>query len=215
MQGRDLTRVGGFGLVALAVLALSGCGGRIGNFDTPEPVGSRLSNLLGLNKSQDPSAPQAETPSRHIYCPEIMVLEGTAASQVHAGNPPSNENLRYQYSVDDVARECSLDGEQLSIKVGVAGKVLLGPAGAAGSFNVPVRVAVIRESDSRPVVSKLYHASASIPSGQTYAEFTIVTESLFVPFIQDHTELDYTIKVGIDEGPPGGAEKSGGKRDKS
>ena len=28
-----------------------------------------------------------------------------------------------------------------------------------------------------------------------------MTEPLLVPFTQDHTEDDYTIKVGIDEGP--------------
>jgi hypothetical protein len=71
---------------------------------------------------------------------------------------------------------------------------------------------VVRQSDNQPVVSKLYRASASIPSGQTYADYTIVSEPLFVPFIQDHTEDDYSIKVGIDEGA--GAEKPGGKHDK-
>ncbi len=211
MQRRFLVRMRRLGLAASAGLALSGCGGRIGNFDQPEPGGSKLSSFFGLNTASSTTpAPGEET--RRIFCPEIMVLEGTAAAQAYAGNPPSKDNLRYQSSVDDVARECSLDGERVSIKVGVAGKVLLGPAGAPGSFNVPVRVAVIRQKDNQPLVSKLYRAVASIPSGQTYATFTIVSEPLFVPFIQDHTEDDYSIKVGIDEGA--GAEKPGGKRDK-
>jgi hypothetical protein len=42
--------------------------------------------------------------------------------------------------------------------------------------------------------------------------FTIVSEPLRVPFIQDHSEDDYTIKVGIDEGTS--AEKPVGKRAK-
>jgi len=210
MKRRYLVRMGALSLAASATLALCGCGGRVGNFDQPEAADSKLGNLLGLKSASAPPAPGVET--RRIFCPQIFVLEGTAATQVHSGNPPSNENLRYQSSVDDVARECSLDGERVAIKVGVAGKVLLGPAGAPGSFNVPVRVAVVRQSDNQPVVSKLYRASASIPSGQTYADYTIVSEPLFVPFIQDHTEDDYSIKVGIDEGA--GAEKPGGTHDK-
>ncbi len=210
MQRRFLVRPRRLSLAAMAALAVSGCGGHVGNFDQPDPAGSKLSNLLGLNNASS-SAPAPGPETRRIFCPEIIVLEGTAAAQIHAGNPPSNENLRYQSSVDDVARECSLDGERLSIKVGVAGKVLLGPAGAPGSFNVPVRVAVVRSKDNQPLVSKLYRATVSIPTGQTYANFTIVSEPLFVPFIQDHTEDDYSIKVGIDEG---GADQPTGKRDK-
>ncbi|WP_051335552.1 hypothetical protein [Methylocapsa acidiphila] len=211
MQRRILARIGRLGLVAAVSLGLSACGGRLGNFDQPEPAGSKLSNLLGLGGASS-NAPAAGTETRRIFCPEIFVLEGTAASRVYAGAPPSNDNLRYQSSVDDVARECALDGDRISLKIGVAGKVLLGPAGAPGAFNVPVRVAVVREKDNQPLVSKLYRASASVPAGETYAAFTIVTEPLFVPFVQDHAEDDYSIKVGIDEG--GGGEKPAGKRDK-
>ena len=137
---------------------------------------------------------------RHIFCPEVLILEGTAASQAYAGTPPSSANLRYQYALDDTARECTLDGDQLAIKIGVAGKVLLGPAGSPGGFSVPVRMAVLREHDNQPIVSKLYRAAVTVAAGETRADFTIVSEPLRVPFIQDHAEDDYTIKVGIDEG---------------
>jgi hypothetical protein len=40
----------------------------------------------------------------------------------------------------------------------------------------------------------------------------MVSDILYVPFIHDHAEDDYSIKVGIDEGP--GAEKSAGKTGK-
>ena len=92
------------------------------------------------------------------------------------------------------------DGDQLAIKIGVAGKVLLGPAGSPGGFSVPVRMAVLREHDNQPIVSKLYRAAVTVAAGETRADFTIVSEPLRVPFVQDHAEDDYTIKVGIDEG---------------
>ena len=194
-------------LAAPVVLGLVGCGGHLGTFDTPETGGSKLANLLGFKNNDAPAAPGAEV--RHIFCPEVVVLEGTAASQAYAGTPPSSANLRYQYALDDTARECTLEGDQLAIKIGVAGKVLLGPAGSPSSFSVPVRMAVLREHDNQPIVSKLYRAAVTVAAGETRADFTIVSEPLQVPFIQDHAEDDYTIKVGIDEGAS--ADKSTGK----
>ena len=188
-------------LAAPVALGLAGCGGHLGTFDTPQTQGGGsqvLAMLLGFKNNDAPAAPGTQV--RHIVCPEVVVLEGTAASQAYAGTPPSSANLRYQYALDDTARECTLEGDQLAIKIGVAGKVLLGPAGSPGSFSVPVRMAVLRKHDNQPIVSKLYRGAVTVAAGETRADFTIVSEPLRVPFIQDHAEDDYTIKVGIDEG---------------
>jgi hypothetical protein len=188
-------------LAAPLVLGLVGCGGHLGTFDTPQTQGGGsqvLAMLLGFKNNDAPAAPGTQV--RHIVCPEVVVLEGTAASQTYAGTPPSSANLRYQYALDDTARECTLEGDQLAIKIGIAGKVLLGPAGSPGSFSVPVRMAVLREHDNQLIVSKLYRAAVTVAAGETRADFTVVSEPLRVPFIQDHAEDDYTIRVGIDEG---------------
>jgi hypothetical protein len=200
-------------LAAPMVLGLAGCGGHLGTFDTPQTQGGDsqvLAMLLGFKRNDAPAAPGTQV--RHIFCPEVLILEGTAASQAYAGTPPSSANLRYQSALDDTARECTLDGDQLAIKIGVAGKVLLGPAGSPGSFSVPVRMSVLRERDNQPIVSKLYSAAVTVAAGETRADFTIVSEPLRVPFIQDHAEDDYTIKVGIDEGA--GTEKPAAKHAK-
>jgi hypothetical protein len=73
-------------------------------------------------------------------------------------------------------------------------------------------MAVLRERDNKPIVSKLYRAAAKVASGETRADFTVVSEPLRVPFTQDAAEDDYTIKVGIDEGTS--ADKPAGKADK-
>jgi len=200
-------------LAAPVVLGLAGCGGHLGSFDAPETQGGNsqvLAMLLGFKRNDAPAAPGTQV--RHIFCPEVLILEGTAASQAYAGTPPSSANLRYQYALTDTARECSLDGDQLAIKIGVAGRVLLGPEGSPGNFNVPVRMAVLHERDNQPIVSKLYRATVTVAASETQADFTVVSEPLRVPFIQDHAEDDYTIKVGIDEGT--GADKPAGKHAK-
>lgn len=197
-------------LAALLVMGLAGCGSHFGNVDAPQPSESSappatklLAALLGMKSTAAASDGAAATPDkdRHIICPEVLILEGTEASRTYAGSPPSSENLRYQYSITDTARECELDAGQLALKIGVAGKVQLGPSGSTGSFTVPVRMAVVRKKDNEPELSKLYHAAVSLGQSETEAEFTIVSESLHVPFIQEHADQDYTIRVGIDEGP--------------
>ncbi len=205
-------------LVAAAALGLAGCGGQIVNFEPPQRNGTNdkprqstdddtpgapsrlLAKLLGVEIGK-PKNDGGAAPDRHIFCPEALILEGTEVSRAYAGTPPSSANLRYQFAVTETARECKLEGDELALKIGVAGKVLLGPAGNSGSFTVPVRMAILRKKDNQPELSKLYHATVTLGQSETQAEFSIVSESLHVPFIQDHSEQDYTIKVGIDEGP--------------
>jgi hypothetical protein len=200
MRRPKITGTAKFVIMTGMAAALAGCGGKSpGSFDQTDTdnVSNRIGNLLAFNKLAGQPLPPKEV--EKVECPEIIVLDGTAAHRVYNG-PESNDTLKYQYSLGDIARECILQGNQVSMKVGIAGQVLLGPAGAPGSFSVPVRVAVVRESDNAPVVSKLYNASVNVPPGQTEGAFTIVTEPMLAPFIQQHTAEDYTIKVGIDAG---------------
>jgi len=188
-----------FTAMALAAGLITGCSNRSpGSFDETDTVSNRLSNLLAFNKLTGKAAPEKE--AQRLECPEIIVLDGTAAHRVYKG-PESNETLEYQYSLGDVARECIHQGNQIAMKVGIEGRVLLGPAGAPGSFSVPVRVAIVKTTtDETAVISKLYTASVNVAPGQTEGGFTIVTEPMLAPFIQEHTADDYTIKVGIDTG---------------
>jgi|SRR5579875_722672 len=199
-------------LETAALLIATGCGGHFGSLDAPQSQegGSQvLAMLLGFKNNDAPAAPGTEV--RHVFCPKIVIPEGTAASQAYAGTPPSSANLRHQFSLTDSARECTLDGNQIVIKIGVAGRVLLGPAGSPGSFSVPVRMAIVNELNNQPIISKLYHAAVAVPPGETHADFTIVSEPLRVPFIKEHADENYTIKAGIDEGTGITADKPQGK----
>jgi hypothetical protein len=181
------------GVVLASVTVIAGCS-HSGSFDVEDSAGTKWNNLVALVQFKSP--PQAPRPTDPIHCPEIFVLEGTSADRLYkTGTDSGNENLRYQYSITDVARDCRVEGGQMAMKVGVQGKVLLGPAGSPGGFSVPIRVVVIREVDQSPIISKLYHTPATIASDQTDGPFTLVTEPLSLPAGGEH---DYTIKVGFD-----------------
>ena len=210
MQRQVVGYVGKWTLVAGLALGLAGCGGSgVASFDSDNSVSNKMANLLAFNSPNAPAQP-TKVVEKEVTCPDIQVLEGTAAHRVYAGGQ-SSSNVRYQYSLGDVARECTVIGNQISIKVGVEGKVLLGPAGSPGAFNVPVRMAIVGEPGGKVAASKIYRIAASIGAGQTSTSFSVVSEPLIIPYKREAANEDYTIKVGFD-GAGGGEAKPAKRR---
>ena len=152
---------------------------------------------MGLNKQMPPPP---ESPSG---CPTINILPGTESQRVSAPGTTGNQGLRYQYSLMNVGRECSLASNRVTLKVGVEGRVLLGPAGTSGHYDVPIRVAIFSEAQQKPVESKLFKVPVSIGAGQAGAPFNFVSDALTFAVLQGKS-TDYSIKVGFDAGKGGG-----------
>ncbi len=192
-------------VAAACILAgsLAGCAGGGENFFPASISGgaSSFGNLLSFAKPDTAPVSAAASRQAPLQCPQIEVLDGTSSFRTYSGADQSNGSVRYQYSLGDVARECTRSGQDILIKVGVSGRVLLGPAGQPGSFNVPVRIAVRRDSDQKAAAAKLYQVPSTIAFGQTQGDFTIVSDPLVVPYIQAHADDDYTILVGFDSHP--------------
>src|SRR5690606_25641951 len=91
---------------------------------------------------------------------------GTIAINTNA-REPSAMQLRYQISVGEMARECANVAGNLNIKVGMQGRIVLGPAGTPGTIEVPVRYALVEEGPQpKTVYSKLYRVPVTISEGQ-------------------------------------------------
>ena len=131
------------------------------------------------------------------------MLDGTASYRTYAGAEQTNGSVRYQFSMGEVARECTHSGKDVLLKVGVAGRVLLGPAGIPGAFTVPVRIAVRRDGDGKPAATKLYQVPATIGAGQDSTTFQLVSDPIAVPYVTFNADDDYTILVGFGRGHQG------------
>ncbi len=160
---------------------------------------SGAGKAVGLGSKPEGPAP-LEAPSG---CPTIAILDGTQGQRVMAAGATGNSGVRYQFSLGSVGRQCSISGGSVSIKVAATGRVLLGPAGSAGSFDVPIRVVVYNEVQQKPTTSKLYRAPASVGTGQAEAPFSFVSDNIVVP-VSGNASAEYSIKVGIDTGKGGG-----------
>ena len=201
MMERDKARRIGLAVVGLAGCAvLAGCGAAGTPGFEPEnenvpTLSSKLANLVAFNKLFPTSAPLPQTEAP-VECPTIEVLDGTSSVRTYAGEH-SNAGVRYQFSLGDIARECSKNGSNLVLKVGAEGRVLLGPAGSPGNFTVPIRVAVRNDATQKVVYSQLNRIAAGVPAGGTETAFTYVSEPFQVPIVA-HPDEDYVILVGFD-----------------
>jgi hypothetical protein len=134
-------------------------------------------------------------------CPGIDVRAGASTIQLNApGQEATAVTVRYQVTIARTARECIIRGTNLTIKVGVLGRIILGPAGVPGQLEVPLRIALIQEGpEPKTVWTKFYKFPVAIPPGQANIPFMHVEEDMTVP-IPRRAELDaYQIYVGFDQ----------------
>ena len=57
--------------------------------------------------------------------------------------------MRHRGSITKVARECEINGQQVSVKYGFAGRVLMGPRGQDGVVDLPVNLYLTLADGSR------------------------------------------------------------------
>jgi hypothetical protein len=140
-----------------------------------------------------------------VECPSVGIREGASTLSVNAPGETSALNLRYQATIARTARECAVLGATLTIKVGMQGRVILGPNGGPGQLEVPIRYAVVREGpDAKTLASKLHRIKVDIPPGQTNVPFTHVEEDLTIALPSTNDIDALVIYVGFD---PTGAEQ--------
>ena len=115
-------------------------------------------------------------------------------------NDATAGDLRYQLSFGQTARECTVQGGAMSIKVGVQGRVILGPMGGPGQVDVPLRYAVVREGPQpRTIVTKFKRIPVVVAPDQSHVQFVDIEDALTFP-MPSGSEIDaYVVYVGFDE----------------
>jgi hypothetical protein len=106
------------------------------------------------------------------------------------GNP---RDLNYQAILDKQSRNCVVSNGLITVRMGVVGRVLLGPAGSQTSVSVPVRFAV--ERDDVPLYSEKYDIPVAITPPDQSEEFVKVVDDVQIPYVGGE---NITIWVGFD-----------------
>ncbi|HET7412019.1 MAG TPA: hypothetical protein VFJ18_05085 [Pararhizobium sp.] len=181
-----------FGLVAtLSLLALvtgcttSGSGGLFGGKSSPAKIAA--------------AEPQSSAPIVRGTCPKVQLRDGTAYYRTYTKGGAKDKDpskVVMQASLDNTTRECRLSGNEISMTVAAAGRVLAGPQGGPGSVTMPIRVAVV-DSDGKVLYSELTKYKTELPKGTATTQF-LFKKDVTIP--ADKATSAHVF-VGFDEGP--------------
>src|SRR5215470_6251318 len=101
---------------------------------------SRVKSLFSGNSGTlNAATPQSAAAAPDIDCPGVEYRQGAATMAINSPGSDNALDLRYQLSFTQTARECVLRGNELTIKVGVQGRIVVGPAGGPGPVSIPLR----------------------------------------------------------------------------
>jgi hypothetical protein len=86
----------------------------------------------------------------------------------------------------------------VNARVGIQGRIIVGPAGAPPSVDVPIRVAVVQEGvQPKTIATKLYRTQVDL-GGQDNVPFSFVAEDVAFPTPPPETVSSYVIYIGFD-----------------
>ena len=170
------------------------------NADTAPRKDSLTNMLLGTPKPGPTEADQAFK-ADDLPCPEVTVRAGAGTlllgSKGSIGEV-SAMDLRYQGTLVKFARECRTAGGVMTMKVGIEGRIITGPAGGPGRVDVPLRLAVVQEGPNpKTVVSKL--ARVTVDVSNSTVDFTHIDPDVAFPLPRPLGALEqYVVYVGFD-----------------
>src|SRR5258706_13674425 len=108
-----------------------------------QSLGTRLKSLLG-EKPKDPAEgappPAPGEGETDLTCPPVSIRAGASTYAVAApGKQPVGNDLRVQATITRTARDCTKNGDQITARIGIQGRVIAGPAGGPYTLDNPLR----------------------------------------------------------------------------
>jgi len=186
------THFGRLASTGVLALALAGCS--MGSMFGGSPSDSQqLANSSATPAEIARSQPDG-LPAIATSCPPIKVLPGSEAMFYYGSGKAGNaQDLHYQAAFENQTRNCVVSNGLITVKMGVVGRVLLGPKGTESTVTVPIRFAVQRNGTA--VFSEKYSIPVAITPPAQSAEFIKVVDNVAIPYLGGE---DIVIYVGFD-----------------
>jgi hypothetical protein len=190
----DTAHIGGRPQIALAALALLLAGCSSSSLSSMMAFGSSSSSAGAASASAEGTLPP------NFECPSVDIRHGASTLSVSADpREPTPVNMRYQVGIGQTARECKLVGTTVAMKIGVQGRVIVGPAGGPGQVDVPLRFAVVHEGpEPKTITTKLQRLSVTVPPGSPNMAFTHIEEEVSFPMPRGGDIDQYVVYIGFD-----------------
>ena len=192
------------GMAAMgALVVLTGCGGGGGGSSMFSGSALDLFSTSSKATTANAAAPDAPETPTDIECPGVIIRNGAATLTI-GSNPkeeaPSPLDVRYQGSIVRTARECHVANGVMSMKVGIEGRIITGPAGGPGDVDVPLRIAVVQDGlNPKTIVSNFGKETINLASNVDRAAFTHIDDTISFPLPRPLGLIDsYVVYVGFD-----------------
>jgi len=158
----------------------------------------KLKDMFGGKKEEPPIIDPGE-PRTDLSCPQVSIRAGASTFAVAApGKQAIGNDVRYQATITKMARECVKAGDSITARIGIQGRVIVGPAGAPSSVEVPLRVAVVQGGVGEKVIAtKAYRTTVNLGEDES-APFSLVAEDLVYPVPAPNVADNYIFYVGFD-----------------
>jgi hypothetical protein len=201
---KTAARPGGYRRTAIvaAVAFAIGCG----MFASPassQSITDRFKSLFGGGKSEEPAegAPPAAAPDSQseLSCPPVSIRAGASTFAVAApGKQPVGNDVRYQATITRTARDCTVNGGQITARIGVQGRVIAGPAGSPATVEIPLRVAVVQGGvQEKTIATKVFRTTVAMSEAGS-EPFSLVAEDVVYPVPPGATGDAYVFYIGFD-----------------
>jgi hypothetical protein len=153
-----------------------------------------------FSRATDKGPQQVAGAAPDVECPYIQIREGASTLTISTGGDNSAMSLKYQATFVRAARQCALVAGQMVMKVGVEGRIILGPQGGPGEVNVPLRIAVVDEKPSsiKTIVTKLIIIPVAVRSADDNPTFAHVEDNLSFPLPSSSELENYIVYIGFD-----------------
>ena len=189
--------------LAAAGVVLSGCGGGSllgGSSDSSSSpsISSRFSELFG-SKSQAVGEAAPPPVNNELSCPPVTIRAGASTFAVGApGKEAAGNDLRYQATITRTARDCTQSADHITARIGILGRVIVGPAGAPATVEVPLRVAVVQGGvQEKTIATKVYRTTVTM-NAEGSVPFSLVAEDVVYPVPSGATGDAYIFYIGFD-----------------
>jgi hypothetical protein len=159
----------------------------------------RFKSLFGKSDDQQPPLVDNKEPAPDINCPPVQIRAGASTFAVAVpGKEAVGNDVRFQATITKTARECIKVNGDINAHIGIQGRIIVGPAGAPASVEVPLRMAVVQGGVSEKVIAtKAYRTNVEIGEQET-VPFSLVADDLVYPEPQGAAGDSYIFYIGFD-----------------
>ena len=142
----------------------------------------------------DPTGPQVMND-----CPQVTIRAGASTYAVAApGKQPIGNDVRFEATITKLARDCTRLGGDITARIGIQGRVIVGPSGAPPSVEVPLRIAVVQGGVGEKVIAtKAYRTTVNVGEEDS-VPFSFVADDMVYPAPSGAAADNYIFYVGFD-----------------